>query len=81
MPADRLRSLVTQGFFGTAALPDHSGLVLSLGGGTMDLVIGAEPTVTFLQVDGSGMYHFRVFERLALRLKDPEALAALNFQG
>jgi len=80
LPVDRLRPLVTQGLFGTAALPENSGLVLSLGGGSMDLVVGVEPTVAFLQVDGGGMYHFRVFERLALRLKDPEALVRLDFQ-
>jgi uncharacterized linocin/CFP29 family protein len=80
MPADRLRPLVTQGFFGTGALPKNSGLVVSVGGGTVDLVVGVEPAAAFLQVDGGGLYHFRVFERLALRLKDPEALVRLNFQ-
>ena len=80
MPVDRLRPLVTQGLFGTAALPEHSGLVLSLGGGTMDIVVGVEPAVAFLQVDGGGLYHFRVFERLAMRLKDSAALVRLDFQ-
>ena len=79
MPADRLRGLAAHGIFGTAALPERSGLVLSLGGGTLDLVVGVEPAVAFLQIDGGGLYHFRVFERLAVRVKDPEALVRLNF--
>jgi uncharacterized linocin/CFP29 family protein len=80
MPVDRLRPLVARGLFGTAALPENSGLVLSVGGSTMDLVVGVEPAVAFLQVDKGGMYHFRVFERLVLRLKDAEALVRLDFQ-
>jgi uncharacterized linocin/CFP29 family protein len=80
MPADRIRPLMTQGFFGTATLPERTGLVLSTGGSTMDLVVGVEPVVAFLQVDGSGLYHFRLFERFALRLKDPTALVRLDFE-
>jgi uncharacterized linocin/CFP29 family protein len=80
MPADRIRPLMTQGFFGTATLPERTGLVLSTGGATMDLVVGVEPVVAFLQVDGSGLYHFRLFERFAPRLKDPTALVRLEFE-
>jgi uncharacterized linocin/CFP29 family protein len=79
LPIDRLRPLVTQGLFGTGSLPESAGLVLSLGGATLDLVVGADPTTTFLQVDGDGVYRFRVFERFAVRLKDPEALVRLDY--
>lgn len=78
-PADRIRSLMPQGFFGTAALPEHTGLVLSTGGGAMDLVIGVEPIVSFLSVDGEGLYRFRLAERFAVRVKDPAALVRLDF--
>ena len=81
MPADRLRPLVERGFHGTAALPERSGLVLSLGGETVDLVVGVEPTVAFLQVGSDGLFRFRLFERFALRLKDAEALVQLTFEG
>jgi uncharacterized linocin/CFP29 family protein len=77
-PADSIRTLMPQGFFGTAALPERCGLVLSTGGGTMDLVVGSEPVVSFLQVDGDGLYQFRLAERFAVRLKDPGALVRLN---
>ena len=40
----------------------------------------SEPAVAFSQVDGGGMYHVRVFERFAMRLKDAEALVPLDFQ-
>jgi uncharacterized linocin/CFP29 family protein len=79
-PADRLRPLMAQGLFATASLPERTGLVVSLGGDTVDLVVGVEPSVAFLQTDAAGLFHFRASERLALRLKDPEALIRLNFE-
>ena len=80
MPADRIRPLVTQGFYGTGTLPKGSGLLVSLGGNTMDVVVGINPTTVFQQVDDSGIYRFRVFERFALRIKDPSSLVRLQFR-
>jgi uncharacterized linocin/CFP29 family protein len=79
MPADRLRPLLERGFYGTAALAERSGLLLSLGGDAIDLVIGVEPAVAFLQVDSDALSRFRVFERFALRLKDERSLVRLEF--
>jgi uncharacterized linocin/CFP29 family protein len=79
VPADRLRPLVEQGFFSTGAMPEATGLVVSVGGAPIDLAVGVEPTVSFLQVDGNGHYLFRVFERFALRLKDERSLVRLEF--
>ena len=45
----------------------------------MDLVVGIEPTVGFMQQDVDGNFRFRVFERLALRLKDIRAIIRLEF--
>lgn len=79
MPADRIKPLVSQGYFGTGTLPESTGLLVSLGGNTLDLVVGVDPTTAFLQQDNEGLYHFRVFERFALRIKDPTALVQLKF--
>jgi uncharacterized linocin/CFP29 family protein len=81
MPADRLRPLVAQGFFATGAMPERRGVVVSVGGGPIDVAVGVEPTVSFLQLDGNGRYLFRVFERFALRLKDERSLIRLEFAG
>jgi hypothetical protein len=61
-------------------LPSYYGSLVSLGGNTMDLVVGIEPTVAFEQQDVNGNYRFRVVERLALRLKDYTAIIRLEFQ-
>ena len=79
MPADRIKPLMTQGFFGTGTLPEVTGLLLSLGGAAMDVMVGVEPVTAFLQIDNDGMYRFRVFERFALRVKDPAAIVRLEF--
>jgi hypothetical protein len=57
---------------------------VSLSGNTMDLVRGAlddslDAMVTFNQKDQYEQYRFRVFERFALRLKDPTAVILLLF--
>lgn len=87
-PADRIKPLVTAGFFGTGTLPGSNGanpdaplegVLLSLGGNTMDLVVGVDATTAFMQVDDEGLYRFRVFERFALRPKDGTAIVDLEF--
>lgn len=80
MPADRIRPLVSQGFYGTGTLPEATGLLVSLGGDTMDVVVGVNPTTVFQQMDNDGIYRFRVFERFALRIKDPTAIVNLYFR-
>ena len=79
MPADRIRPLVELGLFGTGALPESAGVMVSVGGNSMDLVVGVEPTTEVLQQDANGFYRLRVFERFALRIKDTTAIVALKF--
>jgi len=80
MPADRIRPLVSLGMFGTGALPPATGVLVSVGGNSMDLVVGMEPTTEVLQLDAKGFYRFRVFERFALRIKDKTAIVRLDFK-
>jgi len=88
LTADRLTPLMTAGFFGTGTLPSNSsgteprfyGLLVSLGGNTMDLVVGLDATTAFMQQDTDGAFRFRVVERFALRLKDITAVVRLEFQ-
>jgi uncharacterized linocin/CFP29 family protein len=92
LTADRIKPLVTAGFFGTGTLPPNPppapppplappyfGVLVSLGGNTMDLVVGIEPVTAFLQEDTTGNFRFRVLQRFALRVKDTTAIAILQF--
>jgi uncharacterized linocin/CFP29 family protein len=78
--SERIRGLV-QGFFGTAALPENSGVLVSVGGDTVDLVVGADPAVAFVAIDGEDRFRFRAFERFALRVKDASACVRLKLAG
>ncbi len=80
LTADRIKPIVTAGFYGTGTLPPSTGLLMSLGGNTMDLVVGMDATTAFLQPDTKRLDQFSVFERYALRLKDPTALVKLDFE-
>lgn len=94
LTADRIKPLMTAGFFGTGTLPPNPppapvlppaqptpfyGVMVSLGGNTMDLVSGVEPIVAFMQEDINGNFRFRVLQRLALRVKDTTAINILEF--
>jgi uncharacterized linocin/CFP29 family protein len=80
MPADRISPLVTKGFYGSGTLLPQRGVLVSLGGNTMDLVVGMDTTTAFQQEDTEGRYRFRIYERFALRLKDPTGAIRLEFQ-
>lgn len=75
--AERLRGLV-QALYGTAAMPHGRGVLVSVGGETVDLVIGSDPTVAFLGVDANDRFGFRLIERFVLRVKDPTGCVRLE---
>jgi len=92
LTADRIKPLVTAGYFGAGTLPPNPpvaaaappappyyGVLVSLGGNTMDLVVGIDPIAAFLQEDTTGNFRFRVLQRFALRVKDPTAITILKF--
>jgi hypothetical protein len=63
----------------TAAAWEERGLLLSLAGDSVDIAVAAHASPEFRQVDGDGRYIFSVFERFALRIKDPAAIVPLRF--
>jgi hypothetical protein len=62
-----------------ARIPQAYGLVISLGGNTVDLVNGLDPITAFSQVDPLGNFTFRLLTRFALRIKDIGAIVRLEF--
>ena len=57
------------------------GVLLSMADEAIDLAIAAEAAPEFRQVDEHGRFVFSVFERFALRIKDPNAIVPLMFDG
>lgn len=54
-----------------------SGVVVALGGEPVELVIATDVCVQFLQVTADPVFVFRVCEKMALRIKEPEAIMQL----
>lgn len=55
------------------------GVVISLGGNTVEFVNGLDPVTAFSQIDGNGNYIFQLKTRLALRINDARAIVVLIF--
>jgi uncharacterized linocin/CFP29 family protein len=60
------------------AIPDGYGIVVALGGGPVEIVVGSEISVQFLQTTLEPRHLFRVRERIALRAKEWDAVAVLH---
>ncbi len=71
LPADRVTPLLKGGpLLRSGKIDQKSGIVVSLAGKAVDIVVGTPPTVQFLQRDKSAKFIFRVYTRFALRIRD-----------
>jgi uncharacterized linocin/CFP29 family protein len=83
LPRDRMLPFLEAGLFRSSAVPaglaDRDwGVVVALGGTPLELVLGADICVEFLQVTTEPRYVFQVSERLALRTRELGAIAVLH---
>jgi uncharacterized linocin/CFP29 family protein len=62
------------------ALNGYSGVVVALGGAPVELVVASDVSLQFLQVTSEPAFVFRVYEKIALRIKEPRAIAQLYMQ-
>jgi uncharacterized linocin/CFP29 family protein len=79
--ADRLEPLLQRGFYSTGALPERTGLLVSVGGDPTTIFLGQDVITAYTQLDADGNSCFRVFERFQLVAREPEALLVLSFEG
>jgi uncharacterized linocin/CFP29 family protein len=77
--SDRIIPLVTAGFYAVNSLRDEIGILVSLGGEPTTIYLGIDATTAFAATDETGIYKFRVFERIQLVVRDPDAFEAINF--
>lgn len=80
MPADRITPILKGSLLRCGQVPGGQGIVISMAGEPIDLVVATAPKVQFLQVNQEARYVFRVYERFILRVKDPRAIAAIGFK-
>jgi uncharacterized linocin/CFP29 family protein len=79
LPADRILPFLGGGpLLRSSTLPSGEGLVVALGAAPFEMVIATDVSVGFLQVTTDPAYVFRVFEKIALRVKEPSAISLLS---
>jgi uncharacterized linocin/CFP29 family protein len=81
LPADRVTPLLKGGpLLRSGKIDAEAGVVVSLGGEAVDIVVGTPPTVQFLQRDANAKFLFRVYLRFALRIRDDAKRPVAGFR-
>jgi uncharacterized linocin/CFP29 family protein len=75
---DRLLPFLDGLLFRSGLLPKNSGIVVALGGAPVEIVVASDISVNFLQINTEPRWVFRVSERIALRVKDVNAVQRLT---
>jgi uncharacterized linocin/CFP29 family protein len=79
LPQDRIIPFLGGGsLLRSSALPSVRGVVLALGGAPVELVVATDVSLNFLQVTADPIFVFRVFEKIALRIKEKAAIIELG---
>ena len=77
LPRDRILPFLQGPLVRASALFKGWGLVLALSGSPIELVVARDIDVRYLQTSEEPRYVFRVSERVALRIKEPQSIAVL----
>jgi uncharacterized linocin/CFP29 family protein len=78
LPSDRIIPFLGGGpLLRSTVLRPEEGVVVALGGSPVELVIAKDVSLQFLQLTDHPRYHFRVHEKMALRIKAPQAIMRL----
>jgi uncharacterized linocin/CFP29 family protein len=79
LPQDRIIPFLGGGPLLRSSTLDQfgGGVVVALGGAPIELVVATDLCLQFLQVSLDPAFFFRVFEKIALRIREPEAIVQL----
>lgn len=78
-PQDQIVPLLGGGsLLRCSAIPNGNGVVVALGGEPIELVVATDMSLQFLQLTTEPIYVFRVYEKLALRIKSNDAVVKLT---
>jgi uncharacterized linocin/CFP29 family protein len=78
LPADRIRPLLNGPLLRSGQMDQDTGIVVSLAGTDIDIVVATPPNAQFLQLTPDAKYLFRVYEKFILRIKDEEAIRKIG---
>ena len=79
LPQDRILPFLGSGpLLRSSTLPADCGVVVALGAAPVELVVATDVTLNFLQVTDDPWFVFRVYEKMVLRIKEPDAIVSLQ---
>jgi uncharacterized linocin/CFP29 family protein len=89
LPRDRIEPVLERQLLRSSTIDDRPwegespparGVVVALAGNPIDVALAVDAAPQFLYVNAEARYVFRVYERFALRIKEPEAIVRLEFE-
>jgi uncharacterized linocin/CFP29 family protein len=78
LPADRITPILNGPLLRSGRMGEDQGIVVSLAGNDIDIVVATPPKTQFLQMTSEARYFFRVYEKFVLRIKDQTAVHGLS---
>lgn len=78
MPRDRILPFLQGPLLRASAIPAGLGVVVSLGANPVEIVVGSDLSVRYLQSTLEPRYVFRVSERVAVRIREENAIAVIG---
>ena len=77
LPADRIKPLLDGPLLRSGTIADPEGVIVSLAGDPVDLVVARDISVQFLQITTEPRHIYRVSQRFTLRIKQYDAFMAI----
>ena len=78
LPQDRILPFLSGGpLLRSTLLPGSMGVLVALGGTPLEIVVATDMSINFLQVSADPLFVFRIYEKLALRIRYQDAILGL----
>lgn len=81
LPRDRILPFLQGPLLRASTLPAGQGVVVALSGSPVEIVVGSDIGLRYLQATLEPRYAFRVSERVALRIREENAIAVLTSES
>jgi uncharacterized linocin/CFP29 family protein len=78
LPSDRIRPLIEGPLLRSTILPRNEGILVSLAGNPIEIVVANDIHVRFLQLTTDPLHVYRVSEKFVLRIKESDAVLTLK---
>jgi uncharacterized linocin/CFP29 family protein len=78
LPRDRILPFLQGPLLRASAIEGNQGVVVSLSASSLELVVASDLSIRYLQTTLEPRYVFRICERIAVRIRDPQAICRLH---